>query len=688
MKLKKNSIIVASHVKKRVRFIYKKLNSTINQRALEATIITQPNVSEVRVNSNAQSIIVRYTGESYDDIVKFIKNLDLTKFKATTVHTDKSAIYASAGALAISFVSPNSKITLATSAITSFPLIVSGLKEFVKEGLTSKFLESLAVGVSLFRGDYSAANGTNLLLNIGEYMEESTVARSDELVRELASPDVEDAWIEIKKDGKFELKKVKSDSIKVGDIVVVSDGEHIVVDGYIIDGIASVNQVSMTGEAAAVKKERGDKVLSGTIVESGKIRIWAESVGTETITARIKEYIQLSLNEKSNIGLKATKLADKLVPLTLGLAGASYFINRQWDSVASVLQGDYSCALKLSTPVTFKKSISQLGKNGILCKGARAIEKLSEVDTFVFDKTGTLTSGDLEVVHIRSFIDDISNEELLNMTASAEEHYFHPVAEAIVKAANERGFKHIHHGEVEFIVAHGVKTRVNNKEVLVGSRHFLEDDEHVDFTGYEEELDKYYKDGLTILYISYNKKLAGIIGMRDEVRENAKDTIAQLKQNGIKRIVMLTGDVDEKAKDISSELGIDEVYSNCLPTDKTNIIKKLKKEGRKVAFVGDGINDAPSLATADVGISMQKGADIAKASADISLLKDDISCILYAKEISNKTVKKVHTNFNIAVVTNTLILGAASFGKLSPIATAVLHNGTTVGLLLNSMKKI
>jgi len=546
----------------------------------------------------------------------------------------------------------------------------------------------MAVGVSLARSDYSAANSTNLMLEIGEYIEETTVHKSDDLIKELAKPNVEAAWIEVEENGKRTEKRISTAEVKVGDIVIVGAGDTIPIDGHIIDGTASINQVSMTGEAEPVKKERGGRVISGTIVEAGRIRIWAEQVGDDTATQRIRHYIKSSLDEKSAIGLKATHLADKLVPITLGMAGLSYLIRRDMASVAAVLQADYSCALKLATPVAFKNSLSIAGHHGILIKGAKALEALSHVDTFIFDKTGTLTHGELEVVEIYSFDKEWSKDAILNLTASAEEHYFHPVAEAVVKAAKERGFVHMHHDEVEFIVAHGVRTQINGKEAIIGSRHFLEEDEQVSFSEHEAKIEKCLENGKILLYIAYDNKLLGTIGMVDRVRANAKEALLKLRKLGAKEIVMLTGDVEDKAQALAKELGIDTVYARLLPTDKSSIVQALKESGKHVAFIGDGINDAPALMNANVGISMYKGADIAKATADISLLKDDIDAVVEAKILANKTMARIQSNFNATVGINSFILMGAAVGLLSPVKTAFLHNGTTIGLLLNSMQKI
>lgn len=526
------------------------------------------------------------------------------------------------------------------------------------------------------------------MLELGEYIEETTVHKSDDLLKELAKPNVEEAWIEKIVKGKVTEVLVKSSEIKTGDVVIVGVGNTVPVDGHILDGSASVNEVSMTGEAEPIMKQRGDRVISGTIVEDGRLRIWAEYVGADTATQRIKHYIENSLNEKSSVQLKATKLADKLVPVTLGLAGTSYLLTKDFERMASILQADYSCALKLATPVAFKTTISKAGHNGIMIKGAKSIESLSSADTFVFDKTGTLTEGELEVISVESYDEQWSEEDLLNLTASTEEHYFHPVAEAVVKAAKEKGFVHMHHEEVEFIVAHGVKTEVEGKQVVIGSRHFLEDDEKIDFGNAKTRIQKSLDNGKTLLYIGFDGKLLGTISLADNLRKNAKASIKRLRELGVKNIVMLTGDTKKKASMIAEELDIDEVRAELLPTDKAKIVKELMDEGKKVAFVGDGINDAPALISAHVGISMSRGADIAKATADVSLLKDDIAAVVEAKELANDTMKLINNNFNATVGINSAILAGATFGLFSPIQTAVLHNGTTIGLLLNSIKGV
>ncbi len=697
----KNDFIKVHQTPSRVRYKYFLLKEKfIDENILKNHLEKIDFVKSVRINKKAISLVFEIEKDITSQLENILSELTLDKLLSNCENeavcvscvseeepSVKGMIKASA-ALASERLMTNDLLKASITTAASIPLLIDGSKELLEEGLTSKVLESAAVAISIYRKDYLAANSTNVMLELGEYIEETTVHKSDDLLKELAKPNVEEAWVEKLVDGKTTEILIKSTDVQVGDIVVVGIGNTIPVDGHILEGTGSVNQVSMTGEAEPIVRYRGDRVISGTIVEEGRFRIWAEHVGANTATQRIKHYIENSLNEKSSVQLKANKLANKLVPVTLGLAGVSYIFDRDFERVASILQADYSCALKLATPVAFKSTISKAGHNGIMIKGAKSIEALSNADTFVFDKTGTLTCGELEVISVESYRDDWTEEEVLNLTASTEEHYFHPVAEAVVKAAKQRGFVHMHHEEVEFIVAHGVKTEVNGKSVVIGSRHFVEDDEKIDFTEHKDKINNSLKNGKTLLYIGYDGKLLGTIGLADELRENTKESITRLKKLGVKNIIMLTGDTKEKAKLIADEIGIDEVRSELLPQDKAKIVKELMSEGKKVAFIGDGINDAPALISAHVGISMSRGADIAKATADISLLKDDIACVVEVKEYANKTMNLINNNFNATVGINSCILAGATFGLFSPIVTAVLHNGTTIGLLLNSIRGV
>ncbi|CAM2916973.1 heavy metal translocating P-type ATPase [Helicobacter burdigaliensis] len=687
--------------KDRARFKYSFLERhSLNPIHLQAKLSEIEEISNLRINSILKNIIFNYHGDLEEIRDKVYKGLlscmnshktqrQEGSYIALRDELPSSAEVARAGtSLLVEPFLKNKNAKFGFALVACAPLLASGFKETLKEGINSRSLEAMAVAISLYLQDFRTANSTNFMLALGEYIEELTMYKSDDLVKELSKPSFGLAWVEKKKGSEFALEQVSSEDLQIGDIVVIGAGDTILVDGHIVDGEALVNQISMTGEATPTQKNRGDRVLSGTIVQEGRIKVWAESVGKETAMAKIKTYIEETLIQKSARELKASKMADKLVPITLALGVISYALSRDLIRVASVLQADYSCALKLTTPVTFKAAIGSAGKEGIIIKGAKSLEALQMSEVFVFDKTGTLTKGDLEVLDVYSFCEEWSSEEILNLAASIEEHYFHPVAQAIVKAAKAKDFTHIHHDEVTFIVAHGVKSEINGKEVIIGSRHFLEDDECIPFAPHSQKMNAILQNGDTPLFIGYDKKLLGVILLKDVLRHNAKRALQRLRASGVKEIIMLTGDTKKKAEQIAKELGINRFYAELLPTQKAEILEEIMKEGKKVAFVGDGINDAPALIKADTGIGMCKGADIAKASADVVLLRDDIEAVAQAREIAICCLNKVQRGFKITLGVNSLILGLATLGKLSPIQTAFMHNGTTIALLLNALQRI
>ena len=693
------SLIHSTKKRARFKYTYSK-DSTINPLHLRVELDSIENISSLRINAILNNIIIEYQGdlktiqtEIYQALLKHILQTKNPKKQESYIalrdEIPSSAEVTRAGtALVLSPFLNNLTIQTGFSLVACAPLLLSGVTETFAHGINSRTLEALAVAISLYLKDFKTANSTNFMLALGEYIEEMTMYKSDDLIKELAKPTSGEVWIELKENNKTITKKVSSDTLKIGDIVVIGAGDTILIDGHIIEGEALVNQISMTGEATPTQKARGDKVLSGTIVQEGKVKVWAESIGKDTATARIKSYLEETLVQKSSQELNASKMADSLVPITFGLAILSYLFTRDLMRAASVLQGDYSCALKLTTPVTFKSAISSAGKEGIIIKGAKSLESLQLSEVFIFDKTGTLTKGDLEVLDIYSFSKEWSPETILNLAASIEEHYFHPVAQAVVKAAKEKKFTHFHHDEVTFIVARGVKSEINAKSVVIGSRHFLENDEQIPFATHNKKIQKILSSGETPLFIGYDKQLLGVILLKDTLRENSKKALERLRKSGVKEIIMLTGDTKQKAKQIAQELEINRYYAELLPTQKAEILEQIMQEGKKVAFVGDGINDAPALIRADTGIGMHKGADIAKASADVVLLHDDIEAVAEAREIAIMCLNKVHRNFKITVIVNSLILGLATLGKLSAIQTAFMHNGTTIALLLNALQRI
>lgn len=656
---------------------------------IESYILAFDWAKSVRINHEACSIAIEYSKVKPSEIIDKLYDIKLNEIKIA----DPEAIFSQEKvlplakpllALAATPILPQN-LAFIVSALASYQNILKGGSHLLKDGVSSEVLESLAIAISLYRKDYFAANTTNFLLELSEYIEDNIARKSDSMLESLLVPDIKEVWVE--RNGNEE--KLAFELIKTGDIVIVNAGDTVAVDGTVISGDALVDESSMSGESVPIKKERGDRAISGTLVKEGRIRIWAEQVGEQSATYKIASLIKNSLASKSNAQVEASKLADKLVPITLGLAGFAYLATRDLARVAAVFQADYSCALKLATPVAFKSAMFQAGKEGALIKGADILEKISKCDTVVFDKTGTLSTGKLTVCDIFSLDENWEKESILSLAASIEEHYFHPIAEAVVSAAKScNNCKHFHHSEVEFIVAHGVGAFVEGKKVVIGSRHFVEDDEKIEFNISNKIIENEIQKGHTLLYIGFDGKLLGIISMMDEIRANAQSSITKLRGLGIKNIVMLTGDHEIKAAETAKKLGLDEYHSELLPQDKLDIVKKLKKDGKKVIFVGDGINDAPSLAESDVGIAMQRGADVARVSADVVLLEDDISVVVDIKELANKTIQRVSQNYKTTIGVNSAILLLATLGILSPVATSVLHNGTTVGILANAIRKI
>ena len=575
-------------------------------------------------------------------------------------------------------------LRLPAALSTTAPLLGHAVADWRKNGLTSHGLEGLAVAISLARADYTAATTTAFMLALGEHLEDGVARRADEMLAGLLRP--ADATVWVLRDG-AEVA-VPHDAVTVGDGVVVAAGAVVPIDGTVLSGEAMVNEAVMTGESVSVAKARGDAVLSGTLIEEGRLVVYAEHVGRQTASVRIADYVEQCLGAKSEAQLEASRLADRLVPLVLQLAGGAFLVSGDWRRAASVLQADYACALKLATPVAFKSAMYAAGRSGILVKGAQALERLASADTFVFDKTGTLTTGLLEVTDAVTFDARYTPDDLVCLAASVEEHYFHPLAMAVVTAARAIDhYRHFDHREVEFIVAHGVASVIDGKRIVVGSRHFVVEDEGIDVTRHAEVIDRLYREGKTLLFIGFGGELIGILALRDGIRATAAATIARLRASGVKRVLMLTGDHRERAADLAESLGLDGFHAELLPHDKAKIVERLAAEGARIAFVGDGINDAPALAGAHVGIAMQRGADIARLTADIALLEDDLERIADARDLALDAMRRIGRNYRSTVWLNSAILAAAAFGLLSPVATAVLHNGTTIAILLASLRQ-
>jgi cation-transporting P-type ATPase C len=678
------------HAPGRVRLRYAcRPGTPADESTLRRAVEGLAGVVAARVNRSARSVVIRFDHAATDAaaLLRAVAALPVPARSADPPPAADDGGHARSVAISLatlvgSFLLPL-PLRLPLSLVAALPLLRQGAGIYAREGINSHALEAAAVSISLARHDVTAANTTLFMLALGECMEESIARRSDELLKHLLRPSSDEVWV--LHDGAEML--VPADAVAVGDSVVVGAGAVIPVDGTILGGEATVNEAAMTGESAPVAKQRGDAVLSGTLMQEGRLVVYAERVGSRTAAARIADYVEQSLTVKSEAQLDAARLADRLVPTVLKLAGASWLLTGSWRSAASVLQADYSCALKLATPVAFKSAMYGAGQAGILIKGATALERLAQADTVVFDKTGTLTTGVLEVTDSIAFDSAYSPDDLICLAASVEEHYFHPLAMAVVAAARATHNHHFDHQEVKFIVAHGVASVIDGKRIVVGSRHFIEDDEGIDTRAHRAGIDRLHRDGKTLLFIGFGGVLVGVLALKDSLRPTSAATIARLRRAGVKRVLMLTGDHRDRAAELAAELELDGFHADLLPTDKARILEELSRGGARIAFVGDGINDAPALAGAHVGIAMQKGADIARLTADVALLEDRIERVADAKEAADAAMALIDRNYRLTVGLNTAILGAAALGFLSPVGTAVLHNGTTIGILLNALRR-
>jgi cation-transporting P-type ATPase C len=668
----------------RVRLRYR--TSPDDPAALECAAAQLPGVTGARANGRVRSLVVTYdaaqTGpETLAALLAALPAPGTDQRRRKPAGDGKGKVAASLATLFGTRLLPP-PLQLPVTLAAAVPLLRHAIADWRTRGITSHVLEGGAVAISMARSDFTAANTTTFMLSLGEYMEDSIARRSDELLKHLLHPGGDEVWI--LREGEEVL--VAADSVAIGDTVIVGTGTVIPVDGTVLSGEATVNEATMTGESVSVVKERGSGVLSGTLVEEGRLAIYAEQVGSRTAAARIADYVEQSLTVKSEAQLEAARLADRLVPTVLKLAGASYLMSGDWRRAASVLQADYSCALKLATPVAFKSAMYGAARAGILVKGASALERLAQADTFVFDKTGTLTTGDLEVTDAITFDSHYTPADLICLAASVEEHYFHPLAMAVVAAARATHNRHFDHQEVEFIVAHGVASVIDGKRIVVGSRHFVQEDEGIDISPHQLTIDRLYREGKTLLFIGFGGQLLGLLALKDTLRDSSARTIQRLRKLGARRILLLTGDHTDRAAELARDLELDGFHAELMPQDKARIIEELNRDGARIAFIGDGVNDAPALAGAHVGIAMQKGADIARLTADIALLEDDIERVADAKSAANAVMQRVDKNYRLTIGLNTSILLAAALGVLSPVATAVLHNGATIGILLNALR--
>ena len=577
-------------------------------------------------------------------------------------------------------------IRIALTIGRSVKYIGIGLKCLLQRKIEVPVLDATAITVSLITKDFSTASSIMFLLGIGELLEEWTHKKSvDDLARSM-SLNVSKVWLRTPENQEI---LVESSKIEKGDKVVVHMGNVIPFDGEVLDGDAMVNQASLTGESVPVQRTVGNTVFAGTVVEEGEITIRVKEVEGNNRFDQIVTMIEESEKLKSELEGKAEHYADKLVPWTLGATGLTYLLTRNVTKAMSILMVDFCCALKLAMPLSVLSAIREASLYNVTVKGGKFLEAVAEADTIVFDKTGTLTKAHPTVVDVVNFNDEYSSDDMLRVAACLEEHFPHSMAKAVVDAASKKGLSHEEmHTKVEYIVAHGIATSINGKRTVIGSYHFVfEDEKCVVPEGKEplfESLPLYYSH----LYLAIEGKLSAVICIEDPLRDEASAVVTSLKKAGISKVVMMTGDSERTASVIAKKVGVDEYYAEVLPEDKAAFVEREKAKGRKVIMIGDGINDSPALSAANVGIAISDGAEIAREIADITVGSDDLYQIVTLKYISNALMKRIKSNYRKIVGFNSGLIALGVAGVLPPTTTALLHNGSTILISVNSMKNL
>ncbi len=566
----------------------------------------------------------------------------------------------------------------------SLKYIKNGIKTLASGKIDVPLLDATAIGVSILRRDFNTASSVMFLLGIGEILEDWTHKKSvGDLARSM-SLKVKKVWLLA--DGQQVL--VHTDTVKPGDQVVVRMGSVIPFDGTVVSGEAMVNQASLTGESSPVEKKKGLYVYAGTVLEEGELIILVQESSGGTKYEKIVSMIEETEKLKSTAESRAEHLADRLVPYTFAGTGLVYLLTGNVTKALAVLMVDFSCALKLAMPIAVLSAIREANMHGITVKGGKFLEAVAAADTIVFDKTGTLTKAEPTVVDVVPFV-EWDPDELLKFAACMEEHFPHSMAKAVVDAARKKNLVHEEqHSKVNYIVAHGISTTVNGKKAVIGSYHFVFEDEKCRIPAGMEERFRGLPSEYSHLYLCIENQLAAVICIEDPLREEAADIIHRLKKAGIKKTVMMTGDSERTACAIAKRVGVDEYYSEVLPEDKARFVEQEKKAGRKVIMIGDGINDSPALSAADAGIAISDGAEIAREIADITIAGAHLEGIVVLKDMSNLLMQRIHGNFQKIVGINGALIALGIGGFIQPTTSALLHNTSTLAISLGCMKNL
>lgn len=639
-------------------------------------------VKSVEVNSYSGSILVKHHG-SPDSIIEAVHALDLSSLpvvppherdlKYKIDHEFKTVLTSAVGARIFTRYILPTPFSTAWTIFTAGRYVAKGLRALGNGKVNVDVLDGAAVGVSIGFRHFKSAGSIMFLLGISEILEDYARQRTRNALSSSLIFNVDSVWVRV--DG-VEVQKSLS-QIEVGNQVIVRSGSMIPVDGEVIEGEAGVNQSSMTGESVAILKSPGDSVYAGTVIEEGNIVVEVRSLPNESRIHSILALLEENEGAKAAVAAKAEALADKIVPYNFLFAGLVFLFTRNGHKALSALTVDYSCAIKLATPIAVISAMSEASKQHIMVKGGKYMEALAEADTIIFDKTGTLTMSEPVVKKVLA-LGEMGRDEVLKLSACLEEHFPHSLARAIVRQAEMEGLVHKEdHAEVEYVVAHGIVSKLNDKRVVIGSHHFIIEDEGIQITEEQEAEIKREQAGYSCVYLGVDGQLEGVICIQDPPRPEAKEVVDTLRQLGIKNIVMLTGDGEHIAKSISDELGIDHYISQVLPETKSIEVKKWQDAGHRVIMVGDGVNDSPALAQADVSVALRDSSDIAREVADVVLLSGDLRSLCTARMLSQRLMKRISSNFGYIVGINTGLLVFGAMGLLPAETTAVFHNIST-----------
>ena len=676
----------------RIHVVQKRMTYT-EADTLSWFLSNQKNVTDVKVYERTADAVICYVG-TREEVLNLLKefsyeNTKLPEHVAAGSGRELNAVYQEKLVMK-TVLHYGSKLFLpmpvraVITSVKSVKYIWHGIRCLMHGKIEVPVLDATAISVSVFRRDYATAGSVMFLLGIGEIIEEWTHKKSvGDLARSM-SLNVNKVWL---KRNEQEIL-VKSSDIEPGDHVVIRMGNVIPFDGEVVTGEGMVNQASLTGESLPVRRSVGQSVFAGTVLEEGEIEVLVKAVSGSTRFEKIVTMIEDSEKLKSSVEGKAEHLADRLVPYTLLGTGAVWLLTRNITKTLSVLMVDFSCALKLAMPITVLSAIREAGENNITVKGGKFLEAVADADTIVFDKTGTLTKATPTVKEIVPF-SDYSENDLLRIAACLEEHFPHSMAKAVVDAAKERHLSHEEmHSKVEYVVAHGISSSIDNRKVLIGSSHFIFEDEGCTIPSeYQERYDS-LKPEYSHLYLAIEKQLVAVICIEDPLREEATEMVRDLKKAGIRKVIMMTGDSERTAAAIAKRVGVDEYYSEVLPEDKASFVEKEKELGHKVIMIGDGINDSPALSAADAGIAISDGAEIAREIADITIAADDLREVVTLKLLANAMMKRIHKNYrNIVGINSGLILLGVT-GIVQPTVSALLHNASTLMISLGSMKNL